>query len=461
MEALGSSARHPARTYGVPDMTSRGKRCLLTPDREGSGSTRRMGISGCTVWGAAVGVPMGALAVEYFVICDTKLLESLDTERFVAHLMGHQEEPPSAAQESLPPPPPPHEGQRAIPTPFLTKTYQLVDDPCFDDVISWNEDGSTFVVWQPAEFACDVLPKYFKHNNFSSFVRQLNTYVRSPSPQMSVWSGFRKIASDRWEFANECFRRAEKGLLCDIHRRKFSPTAIPSAAPVNLVMSSETSGVEQVRSTTSSPGDFQPELAAVAAWASPGSSDGASELAEENSRLRRENKQLSQELGQMKSLCTNIMQLMAKYATWKNGAEATTDVSGGADASPPLEAGGSSGERGSTRLFGVSIGLKRNRGEDGGVASTSAAAMVDDGMVPIVGKPFASDFSVHRTWPRLSEQVPWTWPRSKNKSACIDVFSLCRLTARTYKHKSLTVSAGELGSVSGDLFAFPSSGLDS
>ncbi|RZR99490.1 hypothetical protein BHM03_00029049 [Ensete ventricosum] len=198
------------------------------------------------------------------------------------------------------------------------------------------------------------------------------------------FQGFRKIASDRWEFANECFRRAEKGLLCDIHRRKFSPTAIPSATPVNLVMSSETSGVEQVRSTTSSPGDFQPELAAVAAWASPGSSDGASELAEENSRLRRENKQLSQELGQMKSLCTNIMQLMAKYATWKNGAEATTDVSGGADASPPLEAGGSSGERGSTRLFGVSIGLKRNRGEDGGVASTSAAAMVDDGMVPVL-----------------------------------------------------------------------------
>lgn len=66
---------------------------------------------------------------------------------------------------------------RSLPTPFLTKTYQLVDDKTIDDVISWNEDGSSFVVWNPTEFAKDLLPKYFKHNNFSSFVRQLNTYV--------------------------------------------------------------------------------------------------------------------------------------------------------------------------------------------------------------------------------------------------------------------------------------------
>lgn len=66
---------------------------------------------------------------------------------------------------------------RSVPAPFLTKTYLLVDDPATDDVISWNGDGTTFVVWKTADFARDLLPNSFKHNNFSSFVRQLNTYV--------------------------------------------------------------------------------------------------------------------------------------------------------------------------------------------------------------------------------------------------------------------------------------------
>lgn len=61
--------------------------------------------------------------------------------------------------------------------PFLSKTFDLVDDPSLDPVISWGLTGASFVVWDPVEFARIILPRNFKHNNFSSFVRQLNTYV--------------------------------------------------------------------------------------------------------------------------------------------------------------------------------------------------------------------------------------------------------------------------------------------
>ncbi|XP_025802217.1 heat stress transcription factor B-2a-like isoform X2 [Panicum hallii] len=72
--------------------------------------------------------------------------------------------------------------QRATggPAPFLTKTHQMVEEASTDEVISWAEQGRSFVVWKPVELARDLLPLHFKHCNFSSFVRQLNTYVRFP-----------------------------------------------------------------------------------------------------------------------------------------------------------------------------------------------------------------------------------------------------------------------------------------
>ncbi|XP_075487041.1 heat stress transcription factor A-4c-like isoform X1 [Primulina tabacum] len=150
--------------------------------------------------------------------------------------------------------------------PFLAKTYEMVDDRSTNSLVSWSQKNNSFIVQNPTEFAGVLLPKFFKHSNFSSFIRQLNTYVIV----LVVWflamalidfghakiilsmlayrfrlQGFRKVDPEQWEFANEDFVRGQPQLLQNIHRRKpVHSHSTPNVATLPPLTEMEKKGYE-------------------------------------------------------------------------------------------------------------------------------------------------------------------------------------------------------------------------
>ncbi|CAL9738465.1 heat shock transcription factor [Monosporozyma servazzii] len=102
---------------------------------------------------------------------------------------------------------------------FVNKLWSMINDIDNKDLIQWAEDGKSFIVTNRENFVHNILPRYFKHSNFASFVRQLNMYgwhkvqdVKSGSIQGS--------SDDRWQFANENFQRDREDLLINIVRQR-------------------------------------------------------------------------------------------------------------------------------------------------------------------------------------------------------------------------------------------------
>ncbi|XP_016144834.1 heat shock factor protein 2 [Sinocyclocheilus grahami] len=101
---------------------------------------------------------------------------------------------------------------------FLTKLWTLVEDSDTNEFICWSQEGNSFLVLDEQRFAKEILPKFFKHNNMASFVRQLNMY------------GFRKVMhidtaivkqerDGPVEFQHPYFKRGQDDLLENIKRK--------------------------------------------------------------------------------------------------------------------------------------------------------------------------------------------------------------------------------------------------
>ena len=59
---------------------------------------------------------------------------------------------------------------------FLSILYEILNNLSYNDIISWNLEGNGIIIKNINKLCTIILPKFYKHSNYSSFVRQLNIY---------------------------------------------------------------------------------------------------------------------------------------------------------------------------------------------------------------------------------------------------------------------------------------------
>lgn len=98
----------------------------------------------------------------------------------------------------------------------------FLDESKNTDLIRWSDDGNSFIVLDEDEFARTLIPELFKHNNYASFVRQLNMYgfhKKVGLSDNSMRASERKNKSPS-EYANPYFKRGHPDLLWLIQKPK-------------------------------------------------------------------------------------------------------------------------------------------------------------------------------------------------------------------------------------------------
>ncbi|CAO3609371.1 unnamed protein product [Mucor fragilis] len=113
----------------------------------------------------------------------------------------------------------------------------MVGDSSTDPFIRWSADGNSFLVEGHEEFARLILPRFYKHNTFASFVRQLNMYDFHKVPHLQqgvLLACSNNPNAEVWEFSSPNFQRSRPDLLILVTRKRNRDRQDGNADPVNL-----------------------------------------------------------------------------------------------------------------------------------------------------------------------------------------------------------------------------------
>lgn len=103
-------------------------------------------------------------------------------------------------------------------------------DTCDPEIASWSEDGNTFIVKDTTRFGQTIVPLYFKHRKFTSFVRQLNFYGFRKikySDNLRIDKAEEEKTKNYWRFKHASFRRGRRDLLIEIKRNGSATASSP------------------------------------------------------------------------------------------------------------------------------------------------------------------------------------------------------------------------------------------
>ena len=112
-----------------------------------------------------------------------------------------------------------------------------------DPIISWTNDGDSIVIKNVLEFSKSILPKYFKHQNYTSFVRQLNLY------------DFKKSKNENQQncFTHPLFKKGNENQIYEMKRKNYLPSR-------NIPRFKKRIGIKEMNSNAESITEYQASI---------------------------------------------------------------------------------------------------------------------------------------------------------------------------------------------------------